>query len=373
MNVESITASALQIPLRLVFRHASAERTVTQAVWVVARARGGAVGVGEGCPREYVTGETLATAERFVAARREEWCDSIRDMATLRAWIRHHREAIDRNPSAWAAVELSLLDLIGQVEGRALESLLGLPALAGRFCYTAVLGDAATDAFAAQLAAYRQAGFRDFKIKLGRDLASDRAKVRALVAAGIAPQCVRADANNRWTDADAAIGHLEALDYPFRAIEEPLQPRDYAGMRRVSATLEAKIVLDESLLRIGDLDAVAADADRWIVNVRVSKMGGALRSLELAQSARRRGLAMILGSHVGETSVLTRAALALANGFRDGVVAHEGAFGTHLLYHDPVEPPLMFGAGGIVDVTALGIANAPGLGLQPRPAAREAV
>jgi hypothetical protein len=36
----------------------------------------------------------------------------------------------------------------------------------------------------------------------------------------------------------------------------------------------AKIILDESVLREGQLENLSAAPDRWIVNCRVSKMGG---------------------------------------------------------------------------------------------------
>jgi L-alanine-DL-glutamate epimerase-like enolase superfamily enzyme len=363
MNLDSIDASALAIPFNAAFKHASAERASTQTLWVAARARDGAVGFGEGCPREYVTSESLVGAAAFVRAHVRDWLESIRDLGTLIDWADHHRGEIDANPAAWAAVELAILDLIGKTERKSVESLLGLPQIAGRFRYTAVLGDAAQRQFEAQLAHYLKAGFREFKIKLSGDHGRDLAKVRALAAAGVPAQAVRADANNLWRDAGVAIDGLKALDFPFFALEEPLSAGDREGMRRIALALDTRVILDESLLRADQLGQFGESADRWIVNVRVSKMGGLLRSLELAREARRQGLRIIVGAHVGETSVLTRAGLTVANGLRDVLVAQEGAFGTHLLARDVIDPPLMFGPGGILDADALGFASAPGFGL----------
>ena len=286
MVIDSITARALHIPFKVAFVHASASRAATQSIWVNVSAQGGAAGVGEGCPREYVTGESVATALAFVAAHRRDLQASIRDVATLARWVELHRSEIDAHPAAWAAVELALLDLIGQEEGRTVESLFGLPMLAGRFRYTAILGDAAPAAFEAQLGTYVDAGFRDFKVKLCGDVERDRAKVRALRAAGISETAVRADANNVWADADRAVRYLDALDFRFWALEEPLRAGDFAGMRRMSQALDTRIILDESLLRAEQLDEIRADAHRWIANVRVSKMGGLLRSLQFGVEAR---------------------------------------------------------------------------------------
>ncbi len=54
-------------------------------------------------------------------------------------------------------------------------------------------------------------------------------------------------------------------------------------MRRIALTLDTRIILDESLLRADQLERFCDSTDRWIANVRVSKMGGLLRSLELAR------------------------------------------------------------------------------------------
>ena len=347
MKIDSIRCASLDIPFTTTFRHASAERAATQTVWVAAHAQG-KTGYGEGCPREYVTGETLQSAAIFCARYLDEWRDSICGLESLREFSRLHCGEIDRNPAAWCAVELALLDLIGRSEGRSVESLLGAPPVEGRFRYSAVLGDAQSDAFRAQLAHYVKAGFRNFKIKLSGDPSRDAAKVKALRDAGIAS--VRADANNLWQDADSAIRLLEALGFRFEAIEEPLRPGDISGMARLAAALETSIVLDESVVRAGQLDALARQPERWIVNVRISKMGGVLRSLQLVSEMRQRGLRLIIGAHVGETSLLTRAALSVANAARDLLSAQEGAFGTHLLARDVVDPPLMFGPAGVLEI-----------------------
>jgi len=51
---------------RVTVRHASATRDVTENIIVRVSAASGAVGVGEGCPRRYVTGETVESARIFL-------------------------------------------------------------------------------------------------------------------------------------------------------------------------------------------------------------------------------------------------------------------------------------------------------------------
>ena len=363
MVIDSITARALRIPFKTAFVHASASRMATQSIWVTAATENGAVGRGRGMPARIRDQRKRCDGAGVRGLHSGDLRASISDVASMLEWVEFHRSEIDSYPAAWTAVELALLDAIGKEEGRTVEELLDLPQLAGRFNYTAVLGDAVPAAFEAQLGTYVGAGFREFKVKLCGDLLRDQQKAKALLAAGIAGTAVRADANNLWTDADRAVRYVDALGFRFSALEEPLRAGDFEGMRRMAQALDTRIILDESMLRIDQLEEIRADADRWIANVRVSKLGGLLRSLQFCVAARACGVPIIVGAHVGETSVLARAGLVVAGSIRDCVVACEGAFGTHLLQHDAVQPSIMFGRGGILDAGAQRIGTTPGLGL----------
>ena len=147
-----------------------------------------------------------------------------------------------------------------------------------------MLGDATAEVFRATAERYLALGFRDFKVKLSGDLDRDRAKLDALRAR---PDIrVRGDANNLWDDAAEAIEGIAALDFPFFALEEPIAANQYAELAEVGEALDTRIVLDESFLRIDQLALLTGQPRRWIVNVRVSKMGGLLRSLAIVDRAR---------------------------------------------------------------------------------------
>ena len=348
----AIEASPLRLAFKQTFSHASASRREGESVWVRVRTRAGNHGRGEGCPRDYVTGETLAGALAWIDGRRADWQRELQDLAALRAWVDANRSEIDANAAAWCAVELAVLDALARDAGQSVEALLGLPALSGSFLYTAVLGDSAAERFEAELSTYRRFGFGAFKIKLSGVPDRDQAKVAILRRAGIAPEAVRADANNLWLDAGSALAALAQLEYPFWAIEEPLRAGDAAGLVRVAQARGCAIVLDESLLRGEDLARLQGASQDWIANLRVSKMGGLLRSLALVTRLREAGIRVVVGAHVGESSLLTRAALTVAQAARDLLVGQEGAFGTHLLERDVVLAPLQFGAGGVLAAPA---------------------
>jgi L-alanine-DL-glutamate epimerase-like enolase superfamily enzyme len=347
---------------KVTVRHASAVRAATENIIVRVRTARGAVGTGEGCPRQYVTGETVESARTFLRGAAPGAAVAAGTVDGLRSWMTDHRESIDANPAAFCALELALLDALAAEQRVSVERLLGFPDLSGTFCYTAVIGDSGRWVFALLLQRYLFRGVSDFKLKLSGDLGRDRRKLARLRRRGSTVR-VRVDANNLWSDAETCIEHLSRLDYRFTAIEEPLTVNDLDGFARIAAAMDAPIVLDESGLRGEQLARLPGPADGWILNCRVSKMGGLLRSLATVETARALGIGVIVGAHVGETSILTRAALTVAARAGDALLAQEGAFGTSLLRRDLVSPVLMFGRRAELEIATMLDPATPGLGL----------
>jgi L-alanine-DL-glutamate epimerase-like enolase superfamily enzyme len=364
MPLTIFTLHSLEISFKQAFAHATAIRACTESVLVKAESSKDTVGVGEGCPRSYVTGETIETANAFFDSYRSMW-EPFTGLDDLRAWMAANQKPLDANPAGWCAVELALFDLWGKERGQSLEKLLDLPELTGSFQYSAVLGTESVGAFQKQMQQFVALGFTDFKVKITGEFESDRQKINLLKDNPIKNLRIRVDANNLWKKAEDAIQYLQRFDYPFFAIEEPLQVGDYEGCRTISQELRIPIILDENFLRFEQFQHLQAHPKTWIINLRISKMGGILRSLAIAEQARVLGIPIIIGAQVGETSILTRAALIVANQFRDILLAQEGAFGTYLLERDITEAPLMFGKGGRLD--AQSISGQPGLGLTLAP------
>jgi L-alanine-DL-glutamate epimerase-like enolase superfamily enzyme len=349
--LRSLELRRVRIPFRIPFEHASARREVTESVWVTAQSEA-LRGNGESCPRQYVTGEDLQSAASFFHQHRDALIQEIGGLADLRRWAEQHRGSLDDNPAAWCAVELALLDLLAREKGRSVEGLLGARELQGEFRYTAVVGSGDLERLRGTVRKYRDLGFTDFKIKLTGDVGRDREALQELLTGEGSELRVRADFNNAFPDENQAAAYLVDLNAPLFALEEPLAADQHAALARLAERAGMPIVLDESLLRAQQLEALPGPPERWIVNLRVSKMGGLLRSLHLLEKARERGIRVIVGAQVGETSLLTRAGLSVAEQARDVLVAQEGAFGRHLLMDDVCEPSVQFGAGGVVTAEA---------------------
>lgn len=364
MKIEQLKATSVEIPFKTNFKHASANRAKAASVWIEACSKHGAlIGYGEGCPREYVTGENLKSAFDWIDRYKSSIINNVTNLESLKAWIAKQEQEIDKNPAAWCAIELALLDLLGKSEDLSLESLLSLPPIPPLLQYSAVLGDNDLAVFSKQVLKYVSVGFRDFKIKLSGDLEKDLRKIACLHDTGELVK-IRGDANNLWHKPSDVIDYINQLGQPFWAIEEPLVARDFAGLSKIASRTGIKIILDESFTCAQDIRDIKDMANHFVLNFRVSKLGGLIRSIALVENARSLGLQLIIGAHVGETSVLSRAGITLASVTGDATVAMEGAFGTHLLEHDVCEPPIMFGNGGMLRPEEWHFQNAAGNGLK---------
>ena len=346
--------SELRVPLKMTFRHASAARTHGESLWVEA-ARGAHRGYGEGCPRAYVTGETRASCQQWLA----KWHESIESECTsvdaLQGWLEAHSAAVDASPSAWCAIEMALLDLFARERGQSVEALLGLAAPGGPHRYSAVLGNDEPWKTRFLIDQYCILGLTDFKVKLAGDLEVDRQKLSSIAELtawhGVTDHRVRVDANNLWSDEpDRALDYLRALDGKLFGIEEPVRPRDVESHSRLSVELGVAIIVDESLCTMADLERYDGRPGRFIANLKVSRVGGVLRALRLVEALRTRGWPIIVGAHVGETSVLTRAAMLVSAAAGDLLAAQEGAFGSRLIEREPASPSLKWGRGGVLDL-----------------------
>ena len=138
MITPAIHVASLAIPFRHAFAHAAATRAEAANVLVRLLGADGAVGLGEGCPRRYVTGETVATALDFLARRGPAVLHEATDLASLRRWLHANAAEVDRHPSAVCALEMALLDLFARRASARVEDIVGAPTLFGPLPVTAV-------------------------------------------------------------------------------------------------------------------------------------------------------------------------------------------------------------------------------------------
>jgi L-alanine-DL-glutamate epimerase-like enolase superfamily enzyme len=365
----NVTVSVLSIPFKYSFSHASADRNRSSSVFVEIK-RGRYVGIGEGCPRGYVTGETIEGAIQWIKSIRNS-LKNITTITGLKGWELSNESRINKNPSAWCAVETALIDLIGKESGKTVNDLLDIPATTTNQNITAVISDGNIGFVDALLQKCLDFGFTDFKIKFSGNIQKDLEKTVLLNDNLSDDHSVRVDFNNAFSskEIDAFIEYLDALNYNFAAIEEPFEPYAFSAMRKIIELYKVPMVLDESFMLIRDFDRLDQH-DNFIPNIRISKLGGLLRTLSSVEIANRNQIPIILGSLVGETSILSRLWIVVAGHYGPNIYAAEGAYSTHLLEADITEFPIIVEPPGVINVPET-IMKSPGLGIEILPEIRK--
>jgi len=366
VRVATVEVRTLELPLRFSFGHALAERRSTTNVCVKVTLTDGTVGYGEGVPRDYVTGETPEAAADAAACR---YGPALLDAGGELAGPADVAAVLDRvlataggdGPpgAAWCAVELAVLDAAGRCFDRPVSAWLG-PVRAPTLTYDAVLPLSTPAALVGCAAALRALHITRVKLKVGRHIDDDVARVRLLRRLLGPALDLRVDANCAWT-ADEALAAIARLrPFGVSLVEQPVAADDIDGLARITAACPELIAVDESLRTVAEaralVDAKACDA----FNVRVSKCGGLRASMRIAEVAADAGLSVIVGAQVGETGLLSSAGRHLAACVAPRYL--EGSAGRLLLSEDITAERILPGRGG-----AARPHGGAGLGVTVRP------
>jgi muconate cycloisomerase len=224
---------------------------------------------------------------------------------------------------------------------------LGAPGSLPHVRYACVLASKDVRSLRRHVRLGRLFGLTDFKLKVGFDTDLERIReVARLLGPGLGTRVtLRLDANGGWDLARAASLLGKIGDLPITCVEQPLPKGEEGVMGELHQRTGAALMADESLVTEDDAEALADIAGMKWFNIRLAKNGGFLPTVRLAAAARRRGIGVLLGCLVGETSILSAAGRKVLECI-PGIRFAEGSLGKILLKDDVVARPVRFGCGG---------------------------
>ncbi len=306
----------------------------------------GRVGLGNAAPDQHVTGETAESVER---ALREDLGPVLIGRNPARIENLWPELCALGRPTAVAAIDIALWDLLGQSAGLPLFRLLGN---ARETIPTSVT--LSIDGFEASVdraLEFQARGFRRLKIKCGLDVEADIARVKAIRAAVDPGIALCLDANQGYS-VDQTLLAINALgDCVIEFIEQPVSADDLDGLRFLCARSPIPVMADESVLGPRDLLKTPAP----LVNLKLMKTGGITGALRCNAIADARGIGVMLGC-MDESTISISAAAHLALALRN--VRYADLDG-HLDIIDDI------GAGNpLLEEGSLGLTESPGLGVR---------
>jgi muconate cycloisomerase len=381
MRVVELTALQVHIPFRRPIRHASHTRSATDNLLVRCLLEDNTEGFGEGVPREYVTGESIDSdfelLRRSDLAAQLEPCPDFPHAVALAERLRLAPIAGDERDcqgnAARCALELALLDAYGRHFGEPLSTAARL--LGGeifqprsRVRYSGAI-TSARKGLKLRLAAWRLRvyHFRQVKVKVGISGYDDVYRLRTIRRhLGRTPD-LRLDANEAWSPTEVVERIRELEPFGISAVEQPVAHADSSVLAEVRRQVRVPIMLDESLCSLMDAERAVQDRTCDLFNLRLSKCGGFIPTLRLAQFARRHGIGYQLGCQIGETAPLSAAGRHFACSIA-GLRYVEGSYDRHLVLEPLGATDITFGWGGWAPAL-----TGPGLGVVLDPQALEHV
>ena len=375
MKIIGATCFALRIPFVEAFGHSASVRSRSDSVVVRLTADDGTVGHGEGLPRPYVTGETVETCidhivkclwpaiAQFDFPALAPGPDPIRVLDPVdRALPDGEANGVVAWHAARAACELALIDVLLQHQKLSLGEILRPKR--GAVTYSGVITGGSVDNAVRLARVCTEYGLQAIKIKIdGQDACARVAAVRKAVGPSVS---LRVDANCAFTPDDAVATLTALAPFNVACAEQPIPRGAPAALARVRSRSPIPIMADESLVTVADAEALIAARACDFLNLRVSKCGGVVRTLEIARMAVLAGLRLQLGCQVGESAILSAAGRHVA-AHLDRVAFVEGSYGSMLLVEDVSEEPVTFGHGGKAPLLM-----GPGLGVDVREGALRA-
>lgn len=174
------------------------------------------------------------------------------------------------HPYAKSAIDMACWDILGQVAGLPVCELLG-----GRFGDSVALYRAISqsdpDAMAANVAGYREEGYRKFQLKVGSDVETDIARIKAVAKKMQPGDILIADANTGWLQHEAVRVVRGVRDVDVY-IEQPCLT--YEECLTIRRRTDHAFVLDECVDGMDMLNRTVAEGAADVVNIKISKFGG---------------------------------------------------------------------------------------------------
>jgi L-alanine-DL-glutamate epimerase-like enolase superfamily enzyme len=192
---------------------------------------------------------------------------------------------------AIAAIDVALWDLRAKVSGKPLWRYLGgadpeVMAYAGGIDLQFT-----TDALIEQADGFLGAGFRAIKMKAGRDRLSEDVERVARMRAHLGDDFpLLADANMRWSVAQAIRAARSFEPYGLYWLEEPTIPDDVDGLRRIAEASNVPIATGENLHSLYEFEMLIARGGVAYPEPDAATLGGITPWLKVARLAEANNL-----------------------------------------------------------------------------------
>jgi L-Ala-D/L-Glu epimerase len=311
VKITAVEAVPFVIPYRKPLKFASGEVHTADHVLVRVRTDWGLTGTAEAPPRPYTYGETQ---ESIIAVIDKIFTPQILGLSALEREAVHAR--LDRtvgNPTAKAAIDMALWDILGQAAGMPVSGLLG--GYTDRMRVSHMVGFAPTEEMVAEAERIRDTyGITTFKVKVGRrPYTDDVAACRALREA-LGPDAeLYIDGNRGWTASESARALREMADLGLTFAEELCPADDVLSRRWLVAQSTVPFIADESATRAAEVTRELLGGSATAISIKTARTGFTA-SQRVLHECEGLGVEVVMGNQIdGQIGTLCSVAFGAAH------------------------------------------------------------
>lgn len=191
-----------------------------------------------------------------------------------------------------ATAIMTAFELLDHPEATEIRAPCRLPLLAP-------VNETEPDAIAGEIADGVARGFRTFKVKVGKDVAADLARVGAVQDAARGRATLRLDANRAF-GRDDAIRFARGLDPEgIELFEQPCHADDWDANASVAAASPVPLMLDEPICSLDDIARAGTIAGVGFCKLKLKRFGGMELLREALEAVRDHGMEPVMGDGLG--------------------------------------------------------------------------
>jgi L-alanine-DL-glutamate epimerase-like enolase superfamily enzyme len=266
----------------------------------------GVTGIGAGNPSEYVTGENLNHTVQALHENNLEFLIG-RDIRHFHQLLAEVLQKFPKTPAARAALDIALHDAFTKYLGVPLVQFLGQKIKSMPTSNT--IGIKNVEDTLREAIEYQKQGFSVLKVKLGKDLEEDIARMVKLREQFGNSMVIRIDANQGYTVQQTIDFYSRTKHLNIELIEQPLPAKAIDDLKNLPEEVKKIVAADESLLSPKDAFAlVKPPLASGIFNIKLMKCGGINQGLKIADIAYHAGVDLFWGCN-DESIVSITAAL----------------------------------------------------------------
>lgn len=354
MKIKDIQVGMLEVPLRKPFK--TALRTVNSVRDLVVKITTdtGYEGYGEAAPTAVITGDTLGS----IACAIEDYIKPQLiglEIYNIEEIMTRIDNAIVKNTSAKAAVDMAIYDLFAQMNNSPLYKLLG--GYKNEIITDLTISVNSPEEMAEDSINAVDRGYKTLKIKVGKDSNMDIKRIQAIRDAVGYDIGLRLDANQGWEAKQAIVllRQMEDKGFNIELVEQPVKANNLDGLKYVTDNVNIPILADESVFSAFDAANIIQNKAADLINIKLMKTGGIHNALKICSLAEIYEVECMIGCML-ESKISVSSAVHLAAG--KSIITKVDLDGPGLCSEDPII------GGPVFKESIIELNQTPGLGFE---------